>query len=132
MSEMEPKVVIFFDGSCSLCKTEIGVYSDCDVADTLLLVDVSDANSPLPDSLDREDAMARLHVIAKDGRVLSGAAAFVEVWRHLPSWVWTAKIASLPFLTYILEGAYCVFLIWRPAFVQIFVTLRRLRGICWD
>ena len=73
--------------------------------------------------------MARLHVIAKDGRVLSGAAAVVEVWRHLPSWGWAAKIASLPFVTYILEGAYRVFLILRPVFVQIFVTLRRLRAI---
>jgi hypothetical protein len=31
-----------------------------------------------------------------DGRVLSGAAAFVEVWTRLPKWRWAARAASLP------------------------------------
>jgi predicted DCC family thiol-disulfide oxidoreductase YuxK len=121
------KTVIFFDGSCPLCRSEISMYSDCDVAGILSLVDVSETNVALPQDLDREKAMSRLHVIAKDGRMLSGAAAFIEVWRHLRGWNSVAKIASLPALTWILECAYCVFLSFRPALVLMFTAAQRLR-----
>jgi len=90
------------------------MYSDSDAAGALRLVDVSKANTALPQILDREKAMSRFHVITQDGQILFGAAAFIEAWRHLRSWRWAAKIASLPGVASILECAYRVFLRWRP------------------
>ena len=124
---MGAKTVIFFDGSCPLCRSEISMYSDCDTAATLSFVDASEANAALPKPLDRERAMARFHVITQDGQMLSGAAAFIEVWRHLPGWHWAAKVASQPGLTWFLEYAYRAFLKLRPVLVQVFVATQRLR-----
>lgn len=40
--------------------------------------------------------MQRFRTRASDGRVLSGAAAFVEAWTRLPRWRWAARATSLP------------------------------------
>jgi predicted DCC family thiol-disulfide oxidoreductase YuxK len=58
--------------------------------------------------------MERFHVRAGDGRVLSGAAAFVEVWTRLPQWRWAARAASLPGAITALEFGYRMFLPVRP------------------
>ena len=50
----------------------------------------------LRQGLTQQQAMERFHVRAGDGRVLSGAAAFVEVWSCLPGWRWAARAVALP------------------------------------
>jgi predicted DCC family thiol-disulfide oxidoreductase YuxK len=62
----------------------------------------------------RQQAMLRFHVRASDGRVLSGAAAFVEVWTRLPRWRWAARAASLPGALAVLELGYRLFIPVRP------------------
>lgn len=69
--------------------------------------------------------MARFHVIAPDGQVLSGAAAFIEVWRGLPGWRWLARPADLPGVEPVLEVTYRAFLKVRPAMVRLFVAVKR-------
>ena len=64
----------------------------------------------LRDGTTQERAMKHFHVRASDGRVLSGAAAFVEVWTHLPRWCWAARAASLPGALIALEWGYRIFL----------------------
>jgi predicted DCC family thiol-disulfide oxidoreductase YuxK len=103
------------------------MYSGSDAAGALRLVDVSKENVVLPQILDREKAMSRFHVIAQDGRILSGAAAFIEIWQHLRGWRWVAKIASLPGVPLMLEYAYRIFLKLRPTLLQLFVAAQSLR-----
>ena len=105
MSDIGAKTVIFFDGSCPLCRSEVGIYRKSDVLGALCLIDVSKASATLPKLLNREKAMSRFHVMARDGRMLSGAAAFIEVWQLLRGWRWAAKIAALAGLTSALECA---------------------------
>ncbi|GAN77526.1 hypothetical protein Asru_0358_01 [Acidisphaera rubrifaciens HS-AP3] len=88
-------------------------------------MDVCDAAARLPDGLDRRAALARFHVMAPSGAMLSGAAAFVEVWRTLPRWRWLARLASLPLALPLLEGAYRLFLNARPLLVRVFIVLTR-------
>ncbi len=116
---------VLYDGSCPLCKAEIGLYRDRDVGGRLCLVDVSAQNAALPEGLDRQAAMARFHVIAPNGQVLSGAAAFIEVWRALPGWRWLARLAALPGVEPVLEVTYRGFLKARPAMVRLFVAVKR-------
>jgi predicted DCC family thiol-disulfide oxidoreductase YuxK len=129
LSDTEAKTIVFYDGSCPLCRTEIGMYSGSDAAGALRLVDVSKENAALPKILDREKAMLRFHVIAQDGRILSGAAAFIEVWQHLRGWRLVAQIASLPGVASILECAYRIFLKLRPALVQLYVAAQSLKTL---
>jgi predicted DCC family thiol-disulfide oxidoreductase YuxK len=72
--------------------------------------------------------MERFHVRASDGRVLSGAAAFVEVWSRLPKWRWAARVASLPGVLAVLELGYRMFLPVRPFISRLFGRVLNLRA----
>ena len=98
-----PKSTLYFDGSCPLCQAEIGYYRRKDQAGSLCFVDVSESVASPPVGITQQRAMERFHVRASDGRVLSGAAAFVEVWTRLPKWRWAARAASLPGMLAVLE-----------------------------
>jgi predicted DCC family thiol-disulfide oxidoreductase YuxK len=73
--------------------------------------------------------MKRFHVRASDGRVLSGAAAFVEVWTRLPRWRWVARNASLPGALIALELGYRIFLPVRPFLSRLFGHVLRLQAV---
>ncbi|MBI1261308.1 MAG: DUF393 domain-containing protein [Rhizobiales bacterium] len=122
------KSTVFFDGACPLCRAEIGHYRATDADGALCFIDVSADGENLPDGLSRPQAMQRFHVLAADGTLLSGAAAFVEVWRRLPRWRRAAQFASLPGVMMLLEYSYRAFLPLRPFFSRLFGRLQRLRG----
>ena len=121
------KSTVYFDGSCALCRAEIAYYGREDQAGDLCFVDVSETAAPTPDGLTRQQAMKRFHVRASDGRVVSGAAAFVEVWARLPGWRWAARTASLPGVLVLLELAYRMFLPVRPFISRLFGRIARAR-----
>jgi len=121
------RTTIYYDGACPLCRAEIAQYARQDTACALDLVDASDPAATLPPELDRDTALGRFHVTAADGRLLSGAEAFVEVWRRLPGWQALARVARLPGATPAMEGLYRAFLHLRPGVVRAFVMVQRLR-----
>lgn len=114
MAAEEKQLIVYFDGACPLCRAEIGHYRAQDGAENLCFVDVSRPECVLPGGLDRGQAMVRFHVRDADGAIVSGAAAFVSVWRALPRWRWAARVASLPGITPALELGYRLFLPVRP------------------
>ncbi|MGJ4926131.1 thiol-disulfide oxidoreductase DCC family protein [Bradyrhizobium sp. HKCCYLS2038] len=114
VAQEQAQSTVYFDGSCPLCRAEIGYYGRTDEAGALCFIDVSRAGAEVPDGLTQREAMQRFHVRAGDGRLLSGAAAFVEVWRRLPRWRWAARLASLPGALAALELGYRLFLPVRP------------------
>ncbi len=105
---------VYFDGSCPLCRAEIGYYRRQDQGGAFCFVDVSEPRAVTPQGVTREQAMERFHVRADDGRVFSGAAAFVEVWAQLPGWRWAARAARWPGALAALEWGYRAFLPLRP------------------
>ena len=112
-----PALTVLYDGSCPLCRREIGVYQDLqpiNAGQTLKFSDVSRADSALPPGGVRSDYLARFHVQRADGQVISGAAAFVALWSTLPGWRYLAMAARLPGATPLLEVVYRAFLRIRP------------------
>lgn len=95
MQQDKAPATVFFDGACPLCQAEIGLYRRQDRAGSLYFVDVSQTAEGLPAHLTQHQAMARFHVLSHDGRLLSGAAAFVGIWALLPGWRWAARAARL-------------------------------------
>ncbi len=128
MNSKFPKSMVYFDGSCSLCRAEIGYYRREDQDSALCFVDISETGAIPPEGITQERAMKRFHVRASDGRVLSGAAAFVEVWARLPRWRWAACAASLPGVLIALEWGYRFFLPIRPFISRFFGRALRLQA----
>lgn len=129
---MEPersKPTVYFDGSCPLCQAEIGYYRRKDQAGTFCFVDVSETAASTPEGITQQQAMKRFHVRAGDGRLLSGAAAFVEVWTLLPKWRWAARAASLPGALAALELGYRIFLPVRPFISRLFGLVLRILAL---
>lgn len=110
---------IYYDGSCPLCTAEINYYASRIEKSNLHLVDVSMADADLKSDLEPEAAMARFHVRKPDGELLSGAKAFVEVWRLTLGWTWVARLASIPGVTALMELSYQAFLKVRPAISKL-------------
>lgn len=110
------RLSVYFDGSCPLCTSEICFYQRQSGGDIVDWVDVS----RMPDQgmvaadLSKRDAMARFHVRRADGSLLSGAAAFAELWQALPVFRFVGGVASLPGVVHLLELAYRAFLPVRP------------------
>ena len=112
-------LTVLYDGACPLCRREIGVYRDLVPMQPVDYVDVTNPSSnmaaQLPPGLTREQLLARFHVRLGDGRIESGARAFIELWSRLPYWRWLSRLARLPGVTPLLELAYRGFLRIRPA-----------------
>lgn len=121
-------LTVFYDGSCPLCSSEMGYYKRIDIDHVLDLVDVFSERFSGDDRIIRSEAMARLHVRLADGRQVSGARAFVELWRGIPGWRWLARLASFPGAVLILEGLYRLFLRMRPLIVRGFSRYQRFFG----
>ena len=111
-------LTVLYDGSCPLCQMEIAHIKGLALKQTdsaLCFVDISPEGENGPDfAADRADLMARFHVQLEDGSRLSGAAAFVAMWRRLPGWRWLARSAQLPGMLTLMELAYRAFLHIRP------------------
>ena len=132
MEPETPKATVYFDGSCPLCRAEIGHYQRSDRDGALCFVDVSGPSGVAPEGVSARQAMERFHVRAADGRLVSGAAAFVEVWASLPRWRWAARAASFPGALAVLEAGYRLFLPVRPRISRLMARVRRKQGPAGD
>lgn len=108
-------LTVLYDGACPLCRREMRLYEGLQPREPLCFVDVSNPASSLPAGATRAQAMARFHVMGRDGQLLSGAQAFLALWSALPGWRWLARIGQLPGAAWALERLYRVFLRCRPA-----------------
>jgi predicted DCC family thiol-disulfide oxidoreductase YuxK len=111
---------VYFDGACPLCSREIAMYRREPGAQRVQWVDVAHCDAvAIGPELTRQAAMARLHLRLPDGRLVSGARAFTELWRILPRWRWLGRVMGSGPGLWLLEGAYRVFLAvrrgWRRA-----------------
>lgn len=125
MSQGCPKLIVYFDGSCPLCEAEMSYYKMQDAAEKMQFVDISVEEQSLPQDLNRQAAMSRLHVRKPNGELIVGAASFVSIWKALPRWNWAARMAALPGMMSILEFGYRLFLKGRPAFSALFRKLKK-------
>jgi predicted DCC family thiol-disulfide oxidoreductase YuxK len=115
----QQRPTVFFDGSCPVCSREIALYRGMDGAGCIDWVDVSAGKGEIAPGFDRESAMARFHMRRADGKIVSGAAAFAELWASVPRLRLAGRIARLPPFVWVLEIGYRVFLRLRPLLHKI-------------
>ena len=107
---------VYFDGGCPICSREIALYQRLSdgAADRPAFENIMAQDAVLPDGVTRDDALARFHVRLGSGEIVSGAAAFIALWRATPRFRLLGRMASIPPLPWLLEKAYLGFLKVRP------------------
>jgi predicted DCC family thiol-disulfide oxidoreductase YuxK len=111
---MTEPLKVYYDGGCPVCKREIAFYKAQPDNGAFEWVDASGGDpSALGPGLSREMALKAMHVRLPDGRLLSGAAAFAEMWRRMPRFRWLGTLLGVPPVNVIAEFGYRGFLIIR-------------------
>lgn len=116
LSDPHAAACVYYDGGCPVCAREIALYrrlSDGQT-DRPEFANIAAAGAALPEGVSHADALARFHVRLASGEVVSGAAAFIALWRATPRFRLLGRLASVPPIPWLLEIAYCGFLRLRP------------------
>ncbi len=112
---MSGRFTIFFDGSCPLCRREIGFYQRQAGADGLTWQDVSrPGQADLAPGLSCAEAMQRFHIRTEAGELVSGGLAFALLWQRLPRFRIFGLIGAAWPVRWGLQAGYWLFLPLRP------------------
>lgn len=109
-------LLIFYDGSCSVCSKEIKHYKNKDQQNRLVLIDISEKSfEPAQYGRTLEDFMAVMHVRDGDGYFFTGVDAFPAIWRALPGKFFRlfAFILMLPGIHFFVSIGYALFARYR-------------------
>ncbi len=76
-------IKVFYNKSCNICKTEINHYKKhCN--NKIFWINVVNNKQALEStSKTYPELLRRLHV-SKNGKIISGTGAFLEIWRNIP------------------------------------------------
>ncbi|MEP0518809.1 MAG: DUF393 domain-containing protein [Hyphomicrobiales bacterium] len=125
VSEDKEQISIFYDGSCPLCVREIGFLQRSFKEETvnwqnIASVDDADAaHQEVAPGLSRQLAMKRFHIRNEWGELVSGAGAFVTIWKLHPRFGRIANLLDRQPILWCLDMMYNGFLIIRPALQKL-------------
>ena len=124
--EDKPRVTVWFDGDCPLCRAEIALYQRLDQkAGRIAFVDLTgDGTCPLS----RADMLARFHAQEAGGTLISGAKAFAAMWKQVTPFQPLGYLAQLPLILPFLDWLYGQFLKVRPRLQTLMVHREKRQG----
>ncbi|OYU78445.1 MAG: thiol-disulfide oxidoreductase [Alphaproteobacteria bacterium PA3] len=122
----QPRVTVWFDGDCPLCRAEISLYQQLDQkAGRIAFVDLTgDGTCPI----NRADMLARFHAQEAGGPLISGAKAFAAMWRQVTPFQPLGYLAQLPLILPFLDWLYGQFLKVRPRLQSLMVDREKRQG----
>ena len=86
---------VYYNESCNICRAEINLYKKQNIKE-IEWVDITDNVIAEKNTLkDNKTLLRRLHVI-KNGKIFSGAEAFLLVWKNIPKYKFLYSIFKLP------------------------------------
>ena len=108
------KPILFYDGSCPLCKKEITHYKSVDQVNNITWIDISEETATLNSyGISFHTAMQVIHGINPQGQVETGIDAFLLIWKHLPYYRYLARTIEALHLQQPLAWLYNIFSSWR-------------------
>ena len=102
-----PKLTIFFDGGCPLCKREVDFLQSKNQEGALSFIDIntSDFSSDLKYGITYKQAMDRIHAMKSDGSLIKDIKVFQEAY-SLIGLGWIYAPTKLPILDKFIEFIY--------------------------
>ena len=98
-------IKVFFNNSCNVCRLEINHYKKIS-GTNLEWFDITNNEEAIKlTSKSQKELLRRLHVI-EDGKVISGAKAFVVIWSKIPKYNFLSKLFSINFFFVIFHYVY--------------------------
>ena len=96
---------VYFNNSCKICKAEIDLYKK-EKIDQINWIDITNnKKAKIETNRNYKQLIRRLHV-EKDGKIFSGAKAFLLVWKNIPKYKILHSILSLPVIFQIFSMTY--------------------------
>jgi predicted DCC family thiol-disulfide oxidoreductase YuxK len=122
----QPRLTVWFDGDCPLCRAEISLYQRLDQkAGRIDFVDLTgDGTCPLT----RAEMLARFHAQETGGPLISGARAFAAMWKQVTPFQPLGYLAQLPLILPFLDWLYSQFLKVRPRLQTLMVDREKRQG----
>jgi len=98
-------VKVFFNNSCNICRAEINLYKKQNIED-IEWVDITDNKSAEIETQKNDKALLRrLHI--KDGeKIISGAEAFLLVWKKIPKYKFLYTFFKAPVIFTLFSVSY--------------------------
>ena len=88
---------VFFNNSCSICKAEIDLYKKQNVHDIEWVDITNNKSAELETQKNGKALLRRLHI--KEGNdIISGAEAFLLVWKKIPKYKFLYKFFKTPII----------------------------------
>ena len=88
---------VYFNNSCNICKAEINLYKKQNIKDIEWVDITNNKSAELETQKNDKTLLRRLHV--KDGtNIVSGAEAFLLVWKKIPKYKFLYTIFKLPII----------------------------------
>ena len=96
---------VYFNNSCKICRAEINHYKKQKI-DQINWIDITNnKKAKIETNKNYKQLIRRLHV-EKDGKIFSGAKAFLLVWKNIPKYKILYSIFSLPIIFQIFSVTY--------------------------
>ena len=96
---------VYYNKSCSICRAEINLYKKQNIEE-IDWVDITNNVAAENETLKSDKALLRRLHVKKDGKIFSGAEAFLLVWKNIPRYKFLYSIFRLPFIFQIFSLIY--------------------------
>ena len=88
---------VYFNNSCNICRAEINLYKKQNIEDIEWVDITNNKKAELETQKNDRTLLRRLHI--KDGNnIISGAEAFLLVWKKIPKYKFLYKFFKTPII----------------------------------
>ena len=88
---------VYFNNSCNICRTEINLYKKQNIEEIEWIDITNNKTAEIETKKNDKTLLRRLHVM-NDGKIVTGAEAFILVWKKIPKYKFLYIFFKLPII----------------------------------
>ena len=96
---------VYFNNSCNICRAEINLYKKQNI-ENIEWVDITDNKSAEIETQKNDKTLLRRLHVKEGNNIISGAEAFLLVWKKIPKYKFLYNFFKLPIIFSLFELIY--------------------------